>query len=124
MIAGVYFDVSTENLLQMTNSLSVHQLTAFTTLISAQKSIFHQKPEYFANKFKLKSSSEENIIPQRQENSLTVRAGLTISRGGYFYRAATLWNLLPADMKLMMNPINFKKKAKEWVKRNIPIKPP
>ena len=54
---------------------------------------------------------------------MRVRADLTISRGGFFYRAATLWKLLPADMKNMMEPVQFKKKLRDWVKRNIPIKP-
>ena len=121
MIAGSGFDISTSDLLRGTNSLSVQQLTAFTTVISAQKALYHQKPTYFARKLNI--SSEETMLPQRQPNNMRVRADLTISRGGFFYRAATLWNLLPADMKNMMEPVQFKKKLRDWVKRNIPIKP-
>ena len=121
MIAGSGFDISTSNLLHETNSLSVQQLTAFTTIISAQKALYHQKPEYFARKLNI--SSEENMVPQRQPNNIRVRADLTTSRGGFFYRAATLWNLLPANMKHMMEPVQFKKKLRVWVKRSIPIKP-
>ena len=40
MVARVSYDTSTENLLRQTKSLSVHQLTAFTTLVSSQKSIY------------------------------------------------------------------------------------
>ena len=120
MISGSNYEVSTENLLLQTNSLSVHQLTAFTTLLSTQKSIYHQKPDYFAKRFKLNSSSEENVLPQ----TLRIRANLTITRGGYFYRAATLWNLLPIKMKTKIKPMMFKKHAKDWVKRNIRSKPP
>ena len=121
MIAGTGFDISTSDLLHGTNSLSVQQLTAFTTIISAQKAMYYQKPDYFARKLNI--SSEETMLPQQQLNNMRVRADLTVTRGGFFYRAATLWNLLPANMKQMMEPVQFKKKLKAWVKRSIPIKP-
>ena len=124
MLTGANFDVSTQSLLNMNNSLSVQQLTAFTTLISAQKAIYHQKPEYFSRKLVLNSSSQENLVPHRWVNNLQVQADLTISRGGFFHRAAILWNLLPEGMKQRMEPDKFKKKAKDWVKRSILVKPP
>ena len=116
MLSGANYDVSTVNLLRSTNALSVQQLTAFTTLISAQKSLFYQKPVYFAKRLALNNiSSQENVVPHRGVNNIEVQAGLTVSRGGYFYRAGTLWNLLPDDMKIQMEPDVFKMKAKEWV---------
>ena len=123
MLSGANYDVSTVNLLRSTNALSVQQLTAFTTLISAQKSLFYQKPVYFAKRLALNVSSEENVVPQRGVNNIEVKAGLTVSRGGYFYRAGTLWNLLPDDMKIQMEPDVFKMKAKELVKTVISAKP-
>ena len=112
------------NLLRSTNALSVQQLTAFTTLISAQKALFYKKPVYFAKRLALNISSEENVVPHRGVNNIEVQAGLTVSRGGYFYRAGTLWNMLPEDMKIQMEPDVFKMKAKEWVKTMISAKPP
>ena len=124
MLSGANYDVSTVNLLRSTNALSVQQLTAFTTLISAQKALFYKKPVYFAKRLALNISSEENVVPHRGVNNIEVQAGLTVSRGGYFYRAGTLWNMLPEDMKIQMEPDVFKMKAKEWVKTMISAKPP
>ena len=124
MLSGANFSFSTQHLLDLNNSLSVHQLTAFTTLVSAQKAMFSKKPDYFAHKLTLNSGSSQNIVPKRQINNLQVKAELTVSRGGFFYRACTLWNMLPAEMKQMMTPLNFRNKVKNWVKKYISIIPP
>ena len=90
MIAGANHDISTESVLSSTNSFSVHQLTACITILSVKKCIYHQKPEYFADKFKLRSSSEDNMLLQRQVKCLSVKADLTITRGGYCYRSSSI----------------------------------
>ena len=48
---------------------------------------------------------------------------LSISRGGFCYRGATLWNQLPNHLRKPGNDAAFKKGAKSWVVQNIPIKP-
>ena len=120
MMTGLSPDTPTTRLLHDANSLSVHQLTAFTTLLSAQKAMFNDSPEYLARKLDI----TENNIPLRNTNILRVRAELTLTRGGFFYRAALLWNLLPDDLRSRLPPDLFKEKVKNWVKANILAKPP
>ena len=121
MMTGLGPDTPTTTLLH--NALSVHQLTAFTTLLSAQKAIFNNKPDYFVRKLSLGENSETSIS-LRNTNILKIKGELTLTRGGYFYRAASLWNLLPDDLRSRIQPELFKRKAKKWVKDNILPKPP
>ena len=123
MMTGLSPDTPTTRLLHEANSLSVHQLTAFTTLLSAQKAMFNKNPKYLARKLNIQENTENNI-PLRNTNILRVRAELTLTRGGFFYRAALLWNLLPDDLRSRLPPDLFKKKVKIWVKENIRVKPP
>ena len=120
MMTGLSPDTPTTRLLHDANSLSVHQLTAFTTLLSAQKAMFNDSPEYLARKLDI----TENNIPLRNTNILRVRAELTLTRGGFFYRAALLWNQLPDGLRSRLPPDLFKEKVKNWVKANILAKPP
>ena len=80
----------TTTLLHQAKALSVHQLTAFATLTSVNKAIVTKTPEYFMRKFKIENNADDRIHPARQGNCLAVRANLTITRGAYFYRAASL----------------------------------
>ena len=111
---GLPFDTPTRDLLQASGDLSVQQLTAYTSLLTAQKSIIHQEPVYLAEKFK---------INQGQNFISPINYKLSGSRGGFFYRTAGLYNNLPANMRTPMAPDAFKRKVKPWITRNIPIKP-
>ena len=59
----------------------------------------------------------------RQENMIKLNSNLTITRGAYLYRASSIYNNLPPEMRANMNPKLFKSRAKTWVKQNIPLKP-
>ena len=59
-----------------------------------------------------------------QLDKLPVRADLSMSRGTYFYKAASLWKMLPENLKTGLNPTVFKRKVKEWTRLNIAAKPP
>ena len=109
---GLPRETPTTVLLQASNDLSVQQLTAYTSLLTAQKSIFHQEPAYLAEHLTLRSNS----INQAHTR-------LTVTRGGFFYRTAAIFNSLPDDLRCPMEPKVFKAKIKPWVKKNIPIKP-
>ena len=111
---GLPFDTPTRDLLQASGDLSVQQLTAYTSLLTPQKSIIHQEPVYLAEKFK---------INQGQNFISPINYKLSGSRGGFFYRTAGLYNNLPANMRTPMAPDAFKRIVKPWITRNIPIKP-
>ena len=113
-------ETPTETLIKVSGDLSVQQLTAYTSLLTAQKSIFHQEPAYLAKTLNLRSNQDQ---PHRKQNVMSVKSNLTVSRGGFFYRTAALYNNLPDDLRSPMDPKAFKPKLRNWVKKNIAIKP-
>ena len=116
------FHTSTELLCSTSGDLSVQQLTAFSTLVSAQKSMHFQKPEYLAKRFENRTQAQ--TLPEtRQPNTLRIDSKLTLTRGGYFYRCAKLYNMLPDHLRSPQEPQTFRTKVKEWIKENIPVKP-
>ena len=123
MVTGLGPDTPTTTLLHQAKALSVHQLTAFATLTSVHKAIMTKTPKYFIKKLNIKNDSEEHVVPARQATRLVVRADLSMSRGAYFYRAASLWNMLPENLRTGLNPTVFKRKVKEWTRLNIAAKP-
>ena len=113
---GLPFETSTASLLQNSGDLSVQQLTAYTSLVTAQKSILHQEPVYLAEKFKKNQSLHSHKVTPPNYT-------LSVSRDGFFYRTASLYNLLPTSLSSETNPEVFKKRVKPWIASNIPIKP-
>ena len=111
---GLPYDSTTASLLAASGDLSIQQLTAYTSLLTAQKSIIHQEPVYLTRKL------------QRSQDSLKVTSpkySLSVSRDSFFYRTAALYNLLPVCLRNETNPEQFKKLVKPWILANIPIKP-
>ena len=116
---GLPSETPTEILLKTSGDLSVQQLTAFTSLLTAQKSIYYQEPVYLAEHFKFNQvqnpRSENTIVPANYK--------LSVSRGGFFFRTTALFNNLPPNLRRPMEPLAFKREIKPWILRNIPIKP-
>ena len=65
-----------------------------------------------------------SMIRQLQVNAASVDYKLSLSRGSYFYRGSRLYNQLPDGLIHSINQTVFKKGAKQWVLKNIPILPP
>ena len=111
----------TTDLLHMTGSLSVHQLVAYQTIIMVRSIIENKKPKYIADKLRpiqgkarLRTGTGNLNIPQYK---------LSLSREGFVYRGAYIYNLLDETIKKEENLGKFKDNVKGWVKRNISIKP-
>ena len=112
---GLPYDTPTKDLIKEAGDLSVQQLIAYTSLVTAQKSIINQEPAYLANKLKCSNRNANLILPPNYK--------LSVSRNGFFYRTAILLNNLPIDLQLRMDPKEFKRRAKAWIMENIPAKP-
>ena len=108
----------TSQLLESTQELSVHQLTAYLSLVTAQKAITVGKPSYLAKRLRLSSSGQT-----RQVNKMSIQFNLSIGRGGFCYRTAALFNQLPDDLRNYMDPSKFKRLVKKWVQENVLIRP-
>ena len=48
---------------------------------------------------------------------------LSLSREGFIYRGATLFNQLDENIREEKNANQFKKLTKDWIKKNISVKP-
>ena len=113
------FNMSTEELLKTSGRLSIHQLGAYHTVTMAKKIILSQKPIYLAAKLQplpLREASLESRINLEQFS-------LGISREGFVYRGAKLYNQLPLSLKLESNIKYLKKEAKEWIRKTVALKP-
>ena len=100
--------------------LSVHQRTALYTISSVHKALQLHKPVYSYSWFK--PDTQESKL--RNQNRNRVDYNLSISRGSYFYRGSRLYGQLPESLVQTSNLMAFKKGAKEWIKKNIPVLPP
>ena len=115
----------TDQLLQASSNLSVHQLGALHTLTLTHKTINSQKPEYLASQLRGQDHGDEGPLSHRHQGKLQVRkCKNTITRSGLVYRSCKLWNMLPADLREESILPQFKVKVKAWVKMNIGQKPP
>ena len=114
----------TNLLVKISEELSVQQLTAYHTLMTVFKAIRFKKPLYLFNKLELRQPIDNQVFPHRQLNNVYIKAGLTISRGGTLFRGAKLWNLLSDDLKTEISQVKFKTNVKQWIRANVPTKPP
>ena len=105
-------------LLSVSGNLSVQQLTAFHTLSSLHKVLYSGKPEYLMKKLQI------NTNMTRQEKTIIINhSNLSLCRGAYLYRGATIYNKLPMDLRNNMEPDLFKTAMKSWIKSNISARP-
>ena len=115
---------STESLVNEAKVLSVHQLGAYHTLITTARILQSKKPAYLSTKLTPKKHNQVTIVPARQQNVIDANCKLSVSRCGFVYRAAKLWNCLPLSLRCEMNMEKFKRLLKIWIKEFIRTKPP
>ena len=81
------------------------------------------KPTYIARKLGI---TREAGMATRGWDGPTVKIPnyyLDISRGGFMYRGAKLFNKLPRTLRKEKKTEVFKTELKIWVRRNVSIKP-
>ena len=87
----------TKNLLDKAQQLSVHQLGALHSVQLLFKVVTTHQPKYLGDILELRRPDyEENVFPHRKLNTIKVDCNKTLSRSGFCYRSAKLWNLLPS----------------------------
>ena len=104
-----------------THDMSVHQLIAYHTFLSMYKILQTKKPTYIYNRFTNENST--NDMRRRNDNNLNIQGDLTLTRGGFMYRGAKLFNMIPNEIKNVKKYKKFKVQIKKWIKLHIPIKP-
>lgn len=118
-------NVPTKTLLDKARQLSVHQLGALHSVQQLFKVVTTKQPKYLADILSLRQpENERTVFPHRSLNTIQVSCKLSLTRSGFCYRSAKLWNLLPYEMRMEIHPIKFKTQLVDWIKENIPYKPP
>ena len=119
------YDLNTPTLelVKSCGDLSVHQLGAYYTVLQVYKTITNHQPKYLSDKLILRKPIENIIFPQRHVNTIKVRGNLTLSRSGFLYRGAQLWNSLPLELRTCSDLKIFRKKLRTWISVAIPVKP-
>ena len=113
----------TEDLLKACQELSVNQLAAYHTLLATHKAVRTGKPKALHEKLRLNQPQNNQIFPQRQTETICIpNAQLTLTRGGFCFRGAQLWNKLPQNIRNIQKYSSFKTSLKTWVRNAIPAK--
>ena len=111
----------TADLIRLTDTLSVHQMIAYQTAVLTHKIVLSGKPGYIADKLKPRQA---NARLRGGAGILTIpHYKLSLSREGFIYRGAILFNKLDRNIREEKDTKQFKKNARDWVKNNISIKP-
>ena len=121
-LTGLQRETPVSLLAAKSGQLSVHQRTALFTIISIHKSLINGEPNYTS--LTLKPRPFQTRITRHQTNCYTVDYSLSISRSSFMYRGGKLYNQLPQDLVNKTKIQEFKRGAKEWVRKRIPLLPP
>ena len=117
-LTGLDRETPVTTLHDTSGQLSVHQRCAFYTITSVHKAIRQKQPAYSFSKF------QPNPASLTMRNASRVEYKLSISRGSYYYRGSRLYNLLPDSVTQSVKQSVFKKEAKKWILKKIPVLPP
>ena len=111
----------TATMIDKTNLLSVHQLTAHLSLTQVFNIHQTKLPTYHYERL-----FQPEKPPTRSAASLPAKRTefvLSQARTSFFYQSSRLWTALPLQIKQADNKLQFKKKSRTWVKENIDVKP-
>ena len=107
-------------LLRQCGWMSVHQLSVYHTIIMAYKVMQAKSPKYLYTMFNTNYSYET-----RQADSGMVRSvrtpELDIAKDSFRWRAADLFNQLPAAIREIKTLQSFKYATKRWVRQNVEV---
>ena len=125
LLTNSKYDTPTSTLLQKTNLLSVHQLTAHLMLSQVYNINQTRLPSYHYNR--LFDQNNFNIGTGTRSMQLyepnRIEFKHSLARTNFFYQSSRLWAALPFSIKGARNKYTFKKQSKSWVKANVSIKP-
>ena len=121
LLTGTENHTPTAELLSLTDSMSVHQMIAYQTLVTTHKIVNSGKPTYIAQKMKTRVPSMK--LRGRLGSIQQAGCSLSITKEGFIYRGANLFNKISENLRNESEIKKFKSGAKTWVLKNIPIKP-
>ena len=114
------YKTPTKELLEKTNTLSVHQEIAHLSLSQVYNIHKTKLPAYHYRRL---FESRENETRIRPGHVNRIEFDRSLARANFFYQSSRLWTALPDQVKSSENKHSFKKKCKTWIKNNILVKP-
>ena len=112
MLLNAEYNTPTADLLEQTSSLSVHQMIAYQTADTTHKVVKSGKPSYIANKMRVRTMDMN--IRKGGSTLLRPRCKLDITREGFVYRGATIYNKLEESLRKESKLEKFKTGVREW----------
>ena len=113
---------SRSNMLQSSNALSVNQQAAYHTLLLVWNILRTKTPADLYNQFQgVESRMARTSSCSITRGDLSQSWTLNCKRYGFVQQGIRIWNKAPKELKDNKKKLQFKKKAKEWIKLNIPI---
>ena len=115
----------TSTLTSLARCLSVHQLGAYHTANQVYQVHQSRRPVYHHVRLFQNNLLVQDHVTVRSQNNLQSRINFNLStcRSSFFYQGAKLWSALPMDVKTSRNSDQFKSRCKNWIRRNIKVKP-
>ena len=115
----------TSTLISLARCLSVHQLGAYHTANQVYQVHQSRRPVYHHARLFQNNLLVQDHVTVRSQNNLQSRINFNLStcRSSFFYQGAKLWSALPMDVKTSRNSGQFKSRCKNWIRRNIKVKP-
>ena len=98
-----------------------HQMIAYQTVVATHKVVKSGKPAYLAAKMTIR----QNNVDTRHGAGAVLQPAYrsNLAREGFIYRGAKIYNKLNSTLRNQPKLEKFKSGAREWVKKNISIKP-
>ena len=118
-LTGLDREISTVELHKKSNQLSVHQRSAFFSILAVYKAIHFKQPSYHY----LRLVSANDARETRNKSATRIEYNLSISRCSFFFRASRLYDLLPLDLRRITSLTKFKRSVKKWTRQHIPLLP-
>ena len=90
-------------------------------MVLTHKIVQSRKPGYIADKLKPRQSNRRLRGGAGVLNTPPYK--LSLSREGFIYRGSILYNRMDEKIREEKDFVKFKKCSKEWIKKNISVKP-
>ena len=116
------YDTPTTSLLEQSGTLSVNQTVAMNMISQVWKIQECQQPSYHYDRLFGRLAASKTRTRSVTSLDSRINFKLSQSRGSFFYLASNLWNSLPPGIRFSSSKQNFKTNARNWIKRNIPMK--
>ena len=123
VVTKLEWSTPTADLLSQCGWLSVHQLVVYHSVVLVFKIIRNESPRFLFSMFSAKYSYKTKQARTGQIKH-TRDLDLGITKDSFRWRASGAYNELPQEIRDIETLHMFKKAAKDWIKKHIPLAPP